>query len=137
MRMLQKEKGWPISVVAQACTPSQLPTSTHCKYIFTMITFSYRSVTGFDIDTDALNIAQDNLLELDCADRVDLVLGDILQLQKSNQLKGYFDTVVMNPPFGTKNNEGVDVNLLSAAIDVFISFPYCDIDVLRKSVQFA
>jgi predicted RNA methylase len=24
----------------------------------------------------------------------------------------------MNPPFGTKNNEGVDVKLLSAAINV-------------------
>ena len=30
----------------------------------------------------------------------------------------------MNPPFGTKNNEGVDVKLLSAAINVPKSINY-------------
>ena len=41
------------------------------------------------------------------------ILGD-----PNPHLEGHFDTVVMNPPFGTKNNEGVDVKLLSAAINV-------------------
>lgn len=29
---------------------------------------------------------------------------------------GYFDTVIMNPPFGTKNNEGIDMKLLDCCI---------------------
>lgn len=37
---------------------------------------------------------------------------------KNTRWHGFFDTVVMNPPFGTKNNEGIDVQLLSAAIKV-------------------
>jgi rRNA N6-adenosine-methyltransferase METTL5 len=37
-----------------------------------------------------------------------------------SRFKNYFDTVIMNPPFGTKNNEGVDVKLLSAAINVSV-----------------
>ena len=30
-------------------------------------------------------------------------------------MENQFDTVIMNPPFGTKNNEGVDMELLQAA----------------------
>ena len=29
---------------------------------------------------------------------------------------GYFDTVIMNPPFGTKKNEGIDMALLDCCI---------------------
>lgn len=32
--------------------------------------------------------------------------------------KGKLDTIIMNPPFGTKNNKGVDMVLLKKAIDV-------------------
>ena len=32
------------------------------------------------------------------------------------EYKNYFDTVVMNPPFGTKNNEGIDMKLLACCI---------------------
>ena len=34
---------------------------------------------------------------------------------ESSELKEMFDTIVMNPPFGTKNNEGVDMQLMKAA----------------------
>ena len=30
-------------------------------------------------------------------------------------MESLFDTVLMNPPFGTKGNEGVDMQLLEAA----------------------
>jgi predicted RNA methylase len=33
----------------------------------------------------------------------------------------YFDTVIMNPPFGTKNNEGIDMKLLENALYVINS----------------
>ena len=38
--------------------------------------------------------------------------------KKENQEEGkesyfsYFDTILMNPPFGTKKNEGIDMKLL-------------------------
>jgi len=53
---------------------------------------------------------------------VDLINCDILKETsvENTRLKGFFDTVIMNPPFGTKNNEGIDVALLSAAINVRI-----------------
>lgn len=28
----------------------------------------------------------------------------------------YFDTVIMNPPFGTKNNAGIDMEFLEVAV---------------------
>ena len=65
---------------------------------------------------EALETAQDNVLECDQGAMVDLVHCDILALNP--RMQGRFDTVVMNPPFGTKNNEGIDVKLLSAAIEV-------------------
>jgi predicted RNA methylase len=68
-----------------------------------------RSVTGFDIDQDALDTAQDNLLETDSEQMVDLLHCDILRLHENPRLTGFFDTVIMNPPFGTKYNEGIDV----------------------------
>ena len=59
------------------------------------------------------------MLETETADLVDLVHCDILSEIDSNpRLREYFDTVVMNPPFGTKKNEGIDMKLLSAAIKV-------------------
>lgn len=30
----------------------------------------------------------------------------------------YFDTVVMNPPFGTKNNAGIDMKFLKMGLDL-------------------
>ena len=75
-------------------------------------------MTGLDIDAEALETAQDNVLNCDCADRVDLILCDVLKASENPRFAGYFDTIVMNPPFGTKSNEGIDMKLLSAAIKV-------------------
>lgn len=32
--------------------------------------------------------------------------------------ENYFDTVVMNPPFGTKNNAGIDMKFLKMGLDL-------------------
>ncbi|KNA08582.1 hypothetical protein SOVF_161330 [Spinacia oleracea] len=69
-------------------------------------------VIGFDVDADSLEIAYLNAedLELD----VNFVQSDIRNLQCRGKI---IDTVVMNPPFGTRN-KGVDMDFLSVALKV-------------------
>lgn len=55
---------------------------------------------------------------------IDFVQCDILSdLPASNEESGIylsksFDTVIMNPPFGTKKNAGVDIQFLKTAISL-------------------
>ena len=54
-------------------------------------------VTGFDVDIDALKKFQSNIDKLDI-ENIDLVQADISTLS----IRSRFDTIVMNPPFGTR-----------------------------------
>lgn len=67
---------------------------------------------GFDIDADALAICRENIQDFDL-ENIDLIQCDIvnslpIQMQK-------FDTVIMNPPFGTKT-KGIDIEFLKLAL---------------------
>ena len=64
--------------------------------------YIYRLCVGFDIDEDALEIFNRNVEEFELTN-VDMVQCDVCSL--SNRLSKSFDTVIMNPPFGTKNNK--------------------------------
>uniref|UniRef100_A0A1J3IEL4 Methyltransferase-like protein 5 n=1 Tax=Noccaea caerulescens TaxID=107243 RepID=A0A1J3IEL4_NOCCA len=69
-------------------------------------------VIGFDIDPQSLETATLNAEELEV--EIDFVQCDITKLE----LKGKIvDTVVMNPPFGTRK-KGADMEFLSAAMKV-------------------
>ncbi|XP_037028921.1 rRNA N6-adenosine-methyltransferase METTL5 [Bradysia coprophila] len=70
---------------------------------------------GFDIDRDALNILQRNINEMEIPG-VDGVQLDVIQDLKESKWKGVFDTVLMNPPFGTKHNAGMDIKFLETGI---------------------
>ena len=90
-------------------------------------------VIGFDIDPDAIETAKRNLEEFglnseeDNDGYCDLVLNDVTQTftplfdQNSKTGKdgnatlysGAFDTVIMNPPFGTKHNRGLGKHSVS------------------------
>lgn len=59
---------------------------------------------GFDIDDDALEIFRSNAEEFEISN-VDLVQSDLCSLQPEAYAHK-FDTVIMNPPFGTKHNQG-------------------------------
>lgn len=74
-----------------------------------------RYSVGFDIDPDAIRIAQENSESFDV--NIDFVNTD-LSVATLDGFKGKLDTIIMNPPFGTKNNKGVDMVLLKKAIDV-------------------
>jgi len=67
------------------------------------------SVTGLDIDPDALAICQQNLADFEI-DNVELVQAGMAQA--GDIFRGKFDVVVMNPPFGTKHNKGLDMHFL-------------------------
>ncbi|KAK6056866.1 hypothetical protein COOONC_05621 [Cooperia oncophora] len=62
------------------------------------------AVVGVDIDGYALSICRGNLEELEIDHCCDLIKADVLQIPDA--LHGHFDIVIMNPPFGTKKNEG-------------------------------
>ena len=74
------------------------------SYVWFLI--SSRSCIAYDIDEDALEICRQNLEDCDI-DNVELKQQNILDLDPADTaLHDVVDTVVMNPPFGTKNNEG-------------------------------
>ena len=78
--------------------------------------FDPKEIIAFDIDSDALSVARENLAHYELEDKVKIWQVDILkQFVEPGQYNNYFDTIVMNPPFGTKNNEGVDMQLLLVA----------------------
>lgn len=51
---------------------------------------------------------------------IDLVNCDVLEslADESSKWHKVFDTVIMNPPFGTKNNAGMDMKFLLAAFNL-------------------
>lgn len=100
----------------------------------------FRYCVGFDIDEDAISTCAENVSDLEL-DSIDLVLCDVTSTipdMISEKFSGGFDVAIMNPPFGTKNNEGkpgfsgtalrasardfslsgIDVRFLQAAVDL-------------------
>lgn len=59
---------------------------------------------GFDIDNDALDVFRSNAEGFEISN-VDLVQCDLCSLE-DGAYANKFDTVIMNPPFGTKHNQG-------------------------------
>jgi len=71
-------------------------------------------VIGFDIDSDALEIAKENIGEAEC-ETIDLVHTNLVDFENvPSRLLKIADTVVMNPPFGTRS-KGIDVLFLKIA----------------------
>ncbi|XP_071102017.1 rRNA N(6)-adenosine-methyltransferase METTL5-like [Haliotis cracherodii] len=82
------------------------------------------SVVGVDVDDDALQVCQQNVEEFEM-DNLDLIQQDIRSLAKNTcNLHKKFDTVIMNPPFGTKHNAGIDMEFLRAGLDLSTSAVY-------------
>ncbi|XP_063704268.1 rRNA N6-adenosine-methyltransferase Mettl5 [Culicoides brevitarsis] len=72
-------------------------------------------VVGFEIDDGAIDVLRTNLDDMEI-ENVDVVQCDVTKLTcESNKI---FDTVLLNPPFGTKNNAGMDMKFLLVAISL-------------------
>ena len=67
------------------------------------------AVTGVDIDPDALDTFQQNIIDFDM-ENIDLVNIDVKEVDKV--LRQKFEVVIMNPPFGTKHNKGTRIDPL-------------------------
>lgn len=83
-------------------------------------------VVGFEIDCDALQIAKNNADEMEVTN-IDFVQCDVLDdlLNNDNSLwHKAFDTVILNPPFGTKKNIGMDMKFLQIAVKLTNSSVY-------------
>lgn len=74
-------------------------------------------IVAVDIDESAINAAAQNVREMEVEDIVDFVRADVTtdNLTALKHAEGKFDTVVMNPPFGTKR-KGVDMAFLQTAV---------------------
>ncbi|XP_044261727.1 rRNA N6-adenosine-methyltransferase METTL5 [Tribolium madens] len=70
-------------------------------------------VIGFEIDEDALETFQENVEDQDVSN-IDCVQCDVIKMMP-NRFHKMFDTVIMNPPFGTKHNTGIDMKFLEVA----------------------
>lgn len=99
-----------------------------------------RLVYGFDVDQDALSAGLANISEVmgddgdnnegvqaNCTDaykgctNFNLVQADVASFDCDSlwtPWRNFFDTVIMNPPFGTKQNAGLDMKFLKRAIEL-------------------
>ena len=73
------------------------------------------NVLLFDIDEEAIDLARQNVQNLELENNIQLVLVDVNQLGEWPTLNKYFDMVVTNPPFGIRSEKGADVEFLKTA----------------------
>uniref|UniRef100_A0A8C5R8Z8 Methyltransferase-like protein 5 n=1 Tax=Leptobrachium leishanense TaxID=445787 RepID=A0A8C5R8Z8_9ANUR len=71
---------------------------------------------GFDVDRDALEIFKTNTEEFELIN-IDMVQCDVCSIPSESLIKSV-DTVIMNPPFGTKHNKGMDMVFLKTALQM-------------------
>ena len=71
-----------------------------------------RECLGIDIDDDALEICSTNCQEFEI-DNVDRLRADLTYNIFRDKM---VDTVIMNPPFGTKHNQGKRRNLRNLSL---------------------
>lgn len=72
------------------------------------------TVTAVDIDGDALDVMQENIEDMEITN-IDILQCNFLD-ERSCRWGNYYDTVLMNPPFGTKNNAGIDMKFLQMGL---------------------
>lgn len=78
-------------------------------------------VVGFEIDSDAIDIQYRNCTDIELF--VEIVQCNVLQYLPG-KFEKCFDTVIMNPPFGTKNNAGTDMKFLEVAMKLSSNVVY-------------
>lgn len=92
-------------------------------------------VFGFDVDRSALELALQNVNGAfgdgddentaskiyECCERFNFIQADIVSGSSDapwESMNKKFDTIIMNPPFGTKQKQGLDISFLKRAINL-------------------
>lgn len=70
---------------------------------------------GFDVDPSAIELSVQNATDRNLLNRCNFILCDIKTIDTVRPKK--FDTVIMNPPFGTRD-KGADLIFLKSAINL-------------------
>ena len=96
-----------------------------------------QNVFLFDIDEDALNIAKNNVENLELEDKIHIIQADVNQLRDWNKLNKFFDLIITNPPFGIRSENGADVEFLKTASKIcnntiFSLHKFSTINFLKK-----
>ena len=96
-----------------------------------------KNVFLFDIDEDALDIAKNNIEQLELEDNIQIIQMDVNQLRQCNKLNKYFDLVMTNPPFGIRSENGADIEFLKTASyicnnTIFSLHKFSTINFLKK-----
>ena len=74
----------------------------------------------FDIDEDALDIARQNVENLNLGNNIQLINADVNALREWETLNKYFDIIITNPPFGIRSEKGADVEFLKTASKICV-----------------
>jgi len=69
-----------------------------------------KDVVGLDVDRVAVNVASENSIQLDLEDKVQWVAGSL------DVIRGSFDTVIQNPPYGIQTRQA-DRKFLEKALE--------------------
>ncbi|XP_013114692.1 rRNA N6-adenosine-methyltransferase Mettl5 [Stomoxys calcitrans] len=77
---------------------------------------------GFELDPDAIDVFRYNVNEMELP-AIDCVQTDVLELS-GTKWENVFDTIVTNPPFGTKHNAGMDMQFIETAIHLATAAVY-------------
>ena len=96
-----------------------------------------QNVFLFDIDEEALDIAKNNIEQLELEDNIQIIQMDVNQLRQCNKLNKYFDLVITNPPFGIRSENGADIEFLKTASyicnnTIFSLHKFSTINFLKK-----
>lgn len=75
-----------------------------------------RAVVGFELDGDAAATFRENVAEMELPGPVECVQCDVLSPDGLERWAGAFDTVLLNPPFGTKHNAGQDMRFVEVGL---------------------
>lgn len=72
-----------------------------------------------DIDSDALEIARENVENLEL-ENVEIINMNVLEIPETFYKK--FDIILTNPPFGIRSEKGADLKFLKKALNVRIKY---------------
>lgn len=83
-----------------------------------------KDVVLFDIDEEIIDIAKQNVNNLELQNCIQIILCDVNQIKNWKCLYKKFDIIVTNPPFGIRSQNGADVEFLKCAVNLSNQFVY-------------